>query len=121
MTRRALRPPTKELRTRLGHNMRELRMRHGISQEEVSFRAETHKGSISALELGKKVPRIDTFIRLAGALETTPSELTAGILWTSTAAIVLPGGFEVPEDPALAAEVAALRRSNPRRRRRAGG
>jgi hypothetical protein len=53
--------------------------------------------------------RIDTFIRLAGALEAAPNDLVAGILWTPAEAIVTPGGFEVPDDPELTAEVAALR------------
>jgi transcriptional regulator with XRE-family HTH domain len=113
-------PPSEELRARLGINLRECRRRLGISQYEVSFRAETHMNAISALELGKRLPRIDTFIRLAGALEATPSELTAGILWTPAEQVVVPGGFEAPEDAELAAEVAALRKAA-RRGRRADG
>lgn len=107
--RRGPLPPTDELRERLGVNLRECRKRLGISQHELAFRAETHITAISPLELGQKVPRIDTFIRLAGALEATPNDLVAGILWTPAEAIVAPGDFEVPDDPELAAEVAALR------------
>lgn len=121
MSPRAVAPPTDELRERLGANLRECRKRLGISQEEVSFRAETHATAISALELGERVPRIDTFIRVAGALEATPNELTTGILWTPAEAIVVPGGFEVPEDPALATEVAALKGADPHLRRQANG
>lgn len=106
--RRAL-PPSDALRERLGHNLRECRRRLGISQHAVAERAETHITAISPLELGQKLPRIDTFIRLAGALEAAPNDLIAGILWTPAEAIVVPGGFEVPDDPALAAEVVALR------------
>jgi transcriptional regulator with XRE-family HTH domain len=113
-------PPSDELRARLGINLREGRRRLGISQHEVSFRAEAHMNAISALELGKRLPRIDTFIRLAGALEATPSELTAGILWTPAEQVVVPGGFEAPEDAELAAKVAALRKAA-RRGRRADG
>jgi hypothetical protein len=76
--------------------------------------------AISALELGRRLPRIDTFIRLTGALEGTPSELTAGILWTPAEQVVVPGGFEAPEDAELAAEVAALRKAA-RQGRRADG
>ncbi len=111
-------PPSDELRERLGINLRECRKRLGISQHELAFRAETHLTGISPLELGQKLPRIDTFIRVAGALEVTPNELTAGILWTPAEAIVVPGDFEVPSDPALAAEVFALRETTPRRGRR---
>jgi len=90
--------------------MRERRKRLGISQWELSFRAETGLTSVSPMELGQKLPRIDTFIRLAGALEVTPNALTAGILWTPAEATVIPGSFDVPEDRQLEAEVAALRK-----------
>lgn len=107
--RRTPLPPSDELRARLGANIRECRERLGISQHEFAFRAETHVTAISPLELGQKLPRIDTFIRLAGALKVTPNELTAGIDWTPAEQVVVPGGFEVPSDPALSAEVASLR------------
>jgi transcriptional regulator with XRE-family HTH domain len=107
--RRGPLPPTDELRERLGGNLRECRQRLGISQHELAFRAATHITAISPLELGQKLPRVDTFIRLAGALEAVPNDLVAGILWTPAEPIVTPGGFEIPDDPELAAEVAALR------------
>lgn len=109
--------PSDELRARFGINLRECRRLLGISQLELSLRAETHMNAISTLELGQRLPRIDTFIRLVGALETTPNELAAGILWTPAEPVVVPGGFEVPRDRALAAEVAALRKATPRGRR----
>lgn len=119
-TRRRRRPvpPSDELRERLGLNFRAARERLGIGQEEVASRAEAHMTAISPLELGQKVPRLATFIRLAGALEQTPNELTAGILWTPAEAVVVPGSFDVPSDPKLEAEVAALREALPRGRRR---
>lgn len=111
-------PPSDELRERFGINLRRCRERLGISQEEVAARAESFQGSVWALEAGQKLPRIDTFIRLVGALETTPNELTAGIVWTPAEAIVTPGGFEASSrDPELEAEVAALRAAAPRRHR----
>lgn len=119
--RRTPLPPSDELRERLGINLRECRARLGISQHEVSFRSETGLASVSPIELGRKLPRIDTFIRLAGALEVTPNELTAGIVWMPAERVVTPGGFEVPTDPALAAEVAALREAGPGRRKKADG
>jgi hypothetical protein len=73
--------------------------------------------AISTLELGQRLPRIDTFVRLAGALETTPNVLAAGILWTPAEQVVVPGGFEVPRNQVLSAEVAALRRTTRRERR----
>lgn len=107
-----------QLQRRLGQNVREHRERLGISQHELGFRAETHPNAISPLELGQTLPRIETFIRLAGALEVTADQLSAGILWTPGEALVLPGDFEVPGDPELAAQAAALREARPTRRRR---
>lgn len=118
--RRRPTPPSDELRGRLGLNIRAARERLGISQEEVASRAEAHVTAVSPLELGQKLPRLATFIRLAGALEQTPSELTAGILWTPAEAVVIPGGFHIPSDPDLEAEAAALRQAQARRRRREG-
>ena len=109
MRRRHQRIPSEELRARFGSNLRLCRERLGISQHELAFRAEANIGAISPLELGERVPRIETFIRIAGAVEATPNELTAGILWTPARATVTPGGFEVPDYPALAAEAALLR------------
>jgi transcriptional regulator with XRE-family HTH domain len=109
MSRRKTQLPSDELRARFAINLRKCRLRLGISQHELAFRAETHHTLISPLELGQKMPRIDTFIRLAGALGVKPNDLVAGILWAPGEAIVMPGGFEVSSDPAFAAEVAALR------------
>lgn len=116
-SRRRTLPPSDELRARFGLNLRKHRKRLGVSQLELSLRAETHMNAISTLELGQRLPRIDTVIRMAGALETTPNELTAGILWTPAEQVVVPGGFEVPRNQALSAEVAALRKGTPRGRR----
>ena len=102
-------PPSDELRERFGLNLRGCRKRLGISQHELAFRAEIALASASLLELGKKQPRIDTVIRLAGALEVKPSELTAGIGWMPPEVVATPGNFDVPDDPELAAEVAELR------------
>jgi len=104
------------LRERLGLNIRAARPLLGISQEEAASRAEAHLTAISPLELGQKVPRLTTFIRLTGALEQTPNELTAGILWAPAKAIVVPGGFDVPSDPELETKAAALRKTQARKR-----
>jgi transcriptional regulator with XRE-family HTH domain len=109
VTWRARLPPDDELRSRLGINLRTHREGLGISQHEVARRAKIGIASISPLERGETMPRIDSFIRLAGALEAEPNDLTAGVLWRPAEKIITPGGFEVPPDPELEAEVAALR------------
>jgi transcriptional regulator with XRE-family HTH domain len=111
MKRKRPMPPSDEVRERFGANLRERRKRLGISQEELSFRAEMAFASVGLFELGKKLPRIDTFIRLAGAVEAKPSELIAGIAWVPAEVVVTPGSFDVPDDPELAAEIEELRRT----------
>jgi transcriptional regulator with XRE-family HTH domain len=112
-------PPSDELRQRLGANVRRHRKRLGISQEEFAFRAEMHPTAVSQLEIGQTLPFVHTCIRVAGGLGVTTDDLTAGILWTPPETIIAPGGFEVPDDPNLTAEVAALRaQATPSKRRK---
>jgi transcriptional regulator with XRE-family HTH domain len=66
---------------RFGSNLREVRRRAGLSQEELAFRASLHRTEIGLLERGIRVPRIDTLIKLAGGLEVDAADLLAGIEW----------------------------------------
>ena len=104
-------PSSDELRERFGVNLRESRKRLGISQYELAFRAEIAPNSVSLMELGKKMPRIDTVIRLAGAVGAKPSELVAGVVWMPAEVVATPGSFDVPDDPELAAEIEELRKT----------
>lgn len=62
-------------------NLRRVRQRKGISQEELGIRCELHRTEISLLERGGREPRLGTIVKLAGALDSTPAELCAGIDW----------------------------------------
>jgi transcriptional regulator with XRE-family HTH domain len=62
-------------------NLVRARKKAGLTQEEVSWRAELHRTEVSQLERGLRVPRIDTLIKLAATLEAEPSELLDGIAW----------------------------------------
>lgn len=62
-------------------NLRRARQRLGISQEELGIRCELHRTEISLLERGGREPRLGTIVKLAGALDSTPAELCAGIAW----------------------------------------
>jgi transcriptional regulator with XRE-family HTH domain len=66
---------------RFGRNLRRVRRREGLSQEELAIRAGLHRTAVGLLERGGRVPRIDTLIRLAGAMEIPPGELLDGIDW----------------------------------------
>jgi transcriptional regulator with XRE-family HTH domain len=66
---------------RSGSNLRRLRRREGLSQEQPAARASLHRTKIGRLEHGERLCRIDTLIRLAGALAVPPGELLEGIDW----------------------------------------
>jgi transcriptional regulator with XRE-family HTH domain len=63
-------------------NLRRVRRTTDLSQEEVGFRSSLHRTEVGLLERGARVPRIDTVIKLAAALEVPPARLLDGIAWT---------------------------------------
>jgi transcriptional regulator with XRE-family HTH domain len=66
---------------RFGENLRRVRHREGLSQEHLAMRASLHRTEVGRLEAGERVCRIDTLIRLAGAMAVLPGELLEGIDW----------------------------------------
>jgi XRE family transcriptional regulator, regulator of sulfur utilization len=66
---------------RIGDNLRRIRRREGLTQEELAARAGLHRAAIGLLENGHRVPRADTLVKLAGAMEISPVELFDGIGW----------------------------------------
>jgi transcriptional regulator with XRE-family HTH domain len=64
-----------------GENMMIFRRRAGISQEELGFLSALHRTEIGQLERGIRIPRIDTLIKLAGALQLPPGDLLKGMAW----------------------------------------
>jgi transcriptional regulator with XRE-family HTH domain len=66
---------------RFGENLRRIRRREGLSQEQLAARASLHRTEIGLLEHGERVCRADTLIRLAGAMAVAPAELLDGIDW----------------------------------------
>lgn len=71
-----------EVARRFGANLRRARRRADLSQEQLGSQASLHRTEIGLLERGARVPRIDTLIKLATALEIQPHELVEGIAWT---------------------------------------
>jgi transcriptional regulator with XRE-family HTH domain len=67
---------------RFGANLTHFRAEAGLSQEELGFIAELHRTEIGLLERGTRVPRIDTLLKLATALDIPVTELLDGIVWT---------------------------------------
>lgn len=81
------------MRSRFGHNLLRCRRRAGISQEEVGIRAALHRTEIGLLERGERIPRIDTAIKLAGAVGVPLGALVDGIEWDPGHAA--PGSFRI--------------------------
>jgi transcriptional regulator with XRE-family HTH domain len=56
-------------------NVRARRIAAGLSQEQLSRLTDLHPTEISRLERAVREPRLSTIVRVARALEVTPSEL----------------------------------------------
>jgi transcriptional regulator with XRE-family HTH domain len=70
-----------DVAARLGENLAACRRRANLSQEELGRRAALHRTEIGQLERGARVPRVDTLVKLAGALSVSPTDLLDGLLW----------------------------------------
>jgi transcriptional regulator with XRE-family HTH domain len=66
---------------RFAQNLARYREQADLTQEELAARAEVHRTQVGLLENGKRVPKIDTLVRLAGALSISPCDLLNGIIW----------------------------------------
>jgi transcriptional regulator with XRE-family HTH domain len=58
-----------------GDELRRLRRKAGMTQEEVAAKARLTREYISELERGKYTPTIDVFIRLCRAVDASPAEV----------------------------------------------
>ena len=84
-----------EVSERFSKNLVALRQAADMSQEELAFRASVHRTQISLMESGSRLPRLDTLVKLAGALEVPIEILLAGIVWEPS--ITKVGHFKVTE------------------------
>lgn len=82
-----------DIAARFGKNIARCRKRAGQSQEELSIRASLHRTEVSQLERGLRLARIDTLVKVAGALGVSPDELLTGIEWSPGSATI--GEFSV--------------------------
>ena len=74
--------PAVDVAARFGENLTRCRKRADLSQEELSVRASLHRTEISQLERGLRLARIDTLVKLAGALSVPATDLLEGIVWS---------------------------------------
>jgi len=83
-----------ELARHFGANLRRVRRRAGISQEELGFRSGLHRTEVGLLERGARVPRIDTLLKLVAALGVRiECPLFDGIVWQGGETTTRPGAF----------------------------
>jgi transcriptional regulator with XRE-family HTH domain len=81
---------------RFGENLVQIRRARRLSQESLAERSGLHRTQISLVETGRRQPRIETVVRLAGALEVSTESLFEGIRWDPRA-----GEFLVADPPEL--------------------
>jgi transcriptional regulator with XRE-family HTH domain len=81
MAARARKEQAEEIARQFGRNLVRVRRREGMSQEELAERSGLHRTEVGLIERGKRVGRIDTLIKLAGALSIRPEDLLQGIDW----------------------------------------
>lgn len=76
---------TKEQRgafaARFARNLIRARRAAGISQEELGFLAAIHRTEIGMVERGQRIPKLDTVVKIAGALDVSVEELVDGLVW----------------------------------------
>jgi transcriptional regulator with XRE-family HTH domain len=76
-----------------GQRLARLRTEQELTQEELAYRSEVHRTAVANLEKGTNVPRLDTVLKLAAALEINPCQLIEGLpVWKPPARA--PGRFE---------------------------
>jgi transcriptional regulator with XRE-family HTH domain len=64
-----------------GRGVAERRRQLGLTQEGTADRAGLHRTEIALIEQGGRLPRLDTIVKLGGALSIEPCELLAGMAW----------------------------------------
>jgi DNA-binding XRE family transcriptional regulator len=64
-----------------GHNLNRARLREGLGKEDVASSMSVDRSAVEAVEGGELLPRLDTALALAAALNAALADLTAGIVW----------------------------------------
>jgi transcriptional regulator with XRE-family HTH domain len=72
--------PDKAIARRFAENLAHHMAKSPRSREEISVRAEIHRVRLAKLLKGEQVPRLDTVVKLAGALDIAPADLLEGMI-----------------------------------------
>ena len=62
----------------VGRRIKEAREKRHLTQEELAARIDISPTHVSVIERGTKIPRLDTFVAIANALEVSGDALFAG-------------------------------------------
>lgn len=65
----------KRIEKQFGNRVRELRLKTGLSQEELAFKAGVHRTYLGGIERGERNPSLKNIAALAHALNVTLSDL----------------------------------------------
>ncbi len=71
----------REILGRISDNLRLARRRQRMTQELLAHRSGLHRTEIGKLENSERLPRLDTAVKLATALEVPLDELVDGVAW----------------------------------------
>lgn len=71
----------REVGRKLGKNLWLARRRAGYSQEALGALCGLHRTEIGFVENGERLPRVDTLLKLSGALDAGVEKLLDGIEW----------------------------------------
>jgi len=89
------------LKLRFGENVRLLRARLHVTQEELAYRSDVHRTQMTLIESGRRLPRADTLLRLAAGLEVDMTTLFGGIAYRPRLFSAARGEFEISDRPLL--------------------
>jgi transcriptional regulator with XRE-family HTH domain len=69
------------LKERFSANLKRERRQAGLTQAELGSMTELHRTEISLLENAKRMPRLDTLVKLVSALGCQSDDLIDGLAW----------------------------------------
>lgn len=94
-------PEVDEQLRAFGESMRAARLDASLSQVGLSQATRLDRAAISFLERAERAPDLSTLVRVARALDTTPSGLLAGVGLVGSPVFDLPATGKRPTEPGL--------------------
>lgn len=92
---------------RFGTNLRRARGRAGLTQLQLARMVELHRNDVGQLERGRRLPRLDTILKLSAGVSDPPCVLLGGLQWRP--GHYVEGSFCVEDDSKETASSGAVR------------